>query len=219
MIDNQDKPVDIIEQKLEYMRADLSNNIEYLRKVKALAIRAKNDSDNYVAEAEENENEAISILKKVQLNQIDIYEGNRLAKDALIKKEALLAKAKVTTAERNKLDYKVELLKGTVAVITSNISDYEKELDALKAEIKIIEAEQNINKQMTHLDAQSIDSRLKFLKEKTQQFEYLKEQPDDVPDDYINLDDDIDFTLDDTVSKANEELKKLKEQLGIKNSN
>ena len=183
MIDNQDKPVDIIEQKLEYMRADLSNNIEYLRKVKALAIRAKNDSDNYVAEAEENENEAISILKKVQLNQIDIYEGNRLAKDALIKKEALLAKAKVTTAERNKLDYKVELLKGTVAVITSNISDYEKELDALKAEIKIIEAEQNINKQMTHLDAQSIDSRLKFLKEKTQQFEYLKEQPDDVPDD------------------------------------
>ena len=92
-------------------------------------------------------------------------------------------------------------------------------MDALKAEIKIIEAEQNINKQMTHLDAQSIDSRLKFLKEKTQQFEYLKEQPDDVPDDYINLDDDIDFTLDDTVSKANEELKKLKEQLGIKNSN
>ena len=129
----------------------------------------------------------------------------------MLKKEALLAKVKATAAERDKLNYKVELLKGNVAMIQSNISDYEKELDTLKAEIKLIEAEQNINKQMTHLNAQGIDDRLKFLKEKTQEFQDLKEQPDD----YINLDDAIDFTLDDTVSKANEDLKKLKEELGI----
>ena len=59
-------------------------------------------------------------------------------------------------------------------MIQSNISDWEKELDALKAEIKIIEAEQNINKQMTHLNAQSIDDRLKFLKEKNTRISRLK---------------------------------------------
>ncbi|WP_431108435.1 PspA/IM30 family protein [Winogradskyella poriferorum] len=215
MIDNQYELEDAIEEQLNRLKEELSYTTEHLNKVKALAIRVKNDNDEYAAKAKKSENEAVAILKKVQLNQIDIYEGDRLAREALIKKEALLAKVKATAAERDKLDYKVELLKGNVAMIQSNISDWEKELDALKAEIKLIEAEQNINKQMTHLNAQSIDDRLKFLKEKTQEFQDLKEQPDD----YINLDDAVDFTLDDTVSKANEDLKKLKEELGIKNSN
>lgn len=215
MIDNQYELEDAIEEQLNRLKEELSYTTEHLNKVKALAIRVKNDNDEYDTKAKKSENEAVAILKKVQLNQIDVYEGDRLAREALIKKEALLAKVKATAAERDKLDYKVELLKGNVAMIQSNISDYEKELDALKAEIKIIEAEQNINKQMTHLNAQSIDDRLKFLKEKTQEFQDLKEQPDD----YINLDDAVDFTIDDTISKANEDLKKLKEELGIKNSN
>ncbi|WP_417876908.1 PspA/IM30 family protein [Winogradskyella sediminis] len=215
MIDNQYELEDAIKEQLNHLKEELSHATEHLNKVKALAIRVKNDNDEYAAKAKKSENEAVAILKKVQLNQIDVYEGDRLAREALIKKEALLAKMKATTAERDKLDYKVELLKGNVAVIESNISDWEKELDTLKAEIKIIEAEQNINKQMIHLDAQSIYNRLKFLKEKTQEFQDIKAQPDN----YINLDDAIDFTLDDSVSKANEELKKLKEQLGIKNSN
>lgn len=215
MIDNQYELEDAIEEQLNRLKEELSYTTEHLNKVKALAIRVKNDNDEYATKAKKSENEAVAILKKVQLNQIDVYEGDRLAREALIKKEALIAKAKATAAEHDKLDYKVELLKGNVAMIQSNISDYEKELDTLKAEIKLIEAEQNINKQMTHLNAQSIDDRLKFLKEKTQEFQDLKAQPDD----YINLDDAIDFTLDDTVSKANEYLKKLKEELGIKNSN
>ncbi len=215
MIDNQYELEDAIEEQLNRLKEELSYTTEHLNKVKALAIRVKNDNDEYAAKAKKSENEAVAVLKKVQLNQIDIYEGDRLAREALIKKEALLAKVKATAAERDKLDYKVELLKGNVAMIQSNISDWEKELDALKAEIKLIEAEQNINKQMTHLNAQSIDDRLKFLKEKTQEFQDLKEQPDD----YINLDNAVDFTIDDTISKANEDLKKLKEELGIKNSN
>jgi len=215
MIDNQYELEDAIEEQLNRLKEELSYTTEHLNKVKALAIRVKNDNDEYASKAKKSENEAVAILKKVQLNQIDLYEGDRLAREALIKKEALLAKVKATAAERDKLDYKVELLKGNVAMIQSSISDWEKELDTLKAEIKLIEAEQNINKQMTHLNAQSIDDRLKFLKEKKQEFQDLKEQPDD----YIYLDNDIDFTLDDTVSKANEDLKKLKEELGIKNSN
>lgn len=219
IINNQEDLTDVIEQKLEHMREDLSKNLEYLRKVKALAISAKNDNDEYIFKAKEYENKAIDILKKMQLNEIDSSEGNRLAKEALIKKEELLAKIKATKAEQDRLDYKVEILKGTVGVIKSNILDWEKELNTLITEIKINNAEQNIKNQMSNQDAISIDNRLAFLKEKTAQYQYPKEQSNDIPDKDINFDDDIDFTLDDTMSKVNEELKKLKEQLNIKNSN
>ena len=116
MIDNQYELEDAIEEQLNRLKEELSYTTEHLNKVKALAIRVKNDNDEYAAKAKKSENEAVAILKKVQLNQIDIYEGDRLAREALIKKEALLAKAKATAAERDKLDYKVENLEARTSV-------------------------------------------------------------------------------------------------------
>ena len=220
MVDNLEDPVNDIEQKLEDLRDELSKNVEYLRKVKALAIRAKNDKDNFITKAKTYEEKAISFLKQAKDSKMDANEAERLAKEVLIKKETLLAKIKATEIEQDRLDYKVELLKGAVGIITSNIAEWEDELKMIKEDLKITQAEQNINEQMGHLDPASIDRRIKFLKEKTAQYQQLETtQVNDIPDDYINLDNDIDFTLDDTVSKANEELKTLKEELGIKNNN
>jgi len=220
MVDNLEDPVNDIEQKLEDLRDELSKNVEYLRKVKALAIRAKNDKDNFITKAKAYEEKAISFLKQAKDNKMDANEAERLAKEVLIKKETLFAKIKATGIQQDRLDYKVELLKGAVGIITSNIAEWEDELKMIKEDLKITQAEQNINEQMGHLDPASIDRRIKFLKEKTAQYQQLETtQVNDIPDDYINLDDDIDFTLDDTVSKANEELKNLKEELGIKNNN
>ena len=212
MVNNLEDPEDLIEQKLEDLRAELSKNLESLSKIKALAIRTKNESDLYSSKAKGYEIQAIAVLKKAQRDELDADEADRLAKEALIKKETLSAKIKATVAECERLDYKVELLKGTVGVIKSNILDWENEL-------KLLKVEQNINEQMAHRDTLSIKSRLEFLNEKTAQSQHLNAQPDDITDAPINLDDDIDFTMDTTTSKVNEALKKLKEQLDIKNSN
>ena len=101
MIDNQYELEDAIEEQLNRLKEELSYTTEHLNKVKALAIRVKNDNDEYATKAKKSEDEAVAILKKVQLNQIDVYEGDRLAREALIKKEALLAKAKATAADDN----------------------------------------------------------------------------------------------------------------------
>ncbi|WP_108866552.1 PspA/IM30 family protein [Aquimarina aquimarini] len=217
-IDKMEDPIKMTEQGIRDMKTDLEKSLEALAQVKALAIRAKNDTEEFVLKAEDYQQKAMLILKKVQNGDIDSAEADRLAKEALIKKEENLQHSNRSKGESEKFDTSVNQLEKNIQTIKQNISKWENELKTLKARVKVSTATKNVNKQMAEIDSSSTVSMLERMKDKVNQEEALADAYGDIANTSKSIDDEIDAAVDTTKTSAELDLAKLKEQLGIDSS-
>ena len=155
------------------------------------------------------------LLKKAQAGDIDASEADRLASEALVRKEEnekLAAQARKNQAyfegNSNKLSDNIDDLK-------KNISKYENELKSLKARAKVSEAQKEINKDLAGIDSSSTVSMLERMKEKVAQEEALAESYGDIANESRSLDDEIEDALDSSEAeiKAKDALDALKAKL------
>ncbi|RKS55351.1 phage shock protein A (PspA) family protein [Gillisia mitskevichiae] len=217
-IDNMEDPIKMTEQGIRDMKLDLDKSLEALAQVKALAIRAKNDQDEFQNKAEEYQNKAIIILKKGHSKEMEASEADRLAKEALVQKEMADQQMIRAKEESAKFDNNVAQLQKNIQTIKANIGNWENELKTLKARVKVSNATKSLNKQMAELDSTGTVSMLERMKEKVAQEEALAEAYGDIANASKSIDDEIDKAADTSKAKADEDLEKLKSQLGLSNS-
>lgn len=216
-IDKMEDPIKMTEQGIRDMKTDLEKSLEALAQVKALAIRAKNDIEEFTAKSEDYQQKAMLILKKAQKGDLDYTEGDRLAKEALIKKEEAQQQKKRCKEESDKLNTSVAQLETNVQEIKQNISKWENELKTLKARVKVSAATKNVNKQMAEIDSSSTVSMLERMKDKVTQEEALAEAYGEIANTSKSIDEELDKAIDVTQENAEDDLAKLKKQLGINN--
>lgn len=214
-IDKMEDPIKMTEQGIRDMKSDLEKSLEALAQVKALAIRAKNETEAYASKAEDYHQKAMLILKKAQSGGMETTEADRLAKEALIKKDESEQHKVKSQQESDKFDQSVAQLEKNVQEIKQNISKWENELKTLKARVKVSKATQNLNKQMAEIDASSTVAMLERMKDKVNQEEALAEAYGDMANGSKSVDGEIDAAIDATESNAEDSLQKLKEQMGI----
>ena len=214
-IDNIEDPIKMTEQGIRDMKVDLNKSLEALAQVKALAIRAKNDTEDFNSKALDYEQKAMLILKKAQKKEITSEEADRLAKEALTKKEENLQHASRSKEESAKFDNSVNQLDQNVQEIKKNISKWENELKTLKARVKVSKATKNLNKQMAEIDSSSTVAMLERMKEKVSQEEALSEAYGDIADSSKSLDQELEDAININESTAEESLAKLKKKLGM----
>ena len=214
-IDKMEDPIKLTEQGIRDMKKDLDKSLEALAQVKAMAIRATNDKEEYTLKAEDYQNKAMLILKKAQKGELKAEDADRLAKEALIKKDESSKNAARTSAESEKFNTSVAQLEKNVNSIKSNISKWENELKTLKARVKVSNATKNLNKQMAEIDSSSTVSLLERMKEKVEQDEALAEAYGDIANDSKSIDDELNAAIDTTEVSAESDLEKLKKQLGM----
>ncbi|MHA7055942.1 PspA/IM30 family protein [Aquimarina sp. M1] len=214
-IDKMEDPIKMTEQGIRDMKVDLEKSLEALAQVKALAIRSKNDTEEFATKAEDYEQKAMLILKKSQSGDLETSEADRLAKEALIKKEESLQHVTRGKDETEKFEGSVSQLEKNVEEIKQNISKWENELKTLKARVKVSAATKNVNKQMAEIDSSSTVSMLERMKDKVNQEEALAEAYGDIANASKSIDDELDQAADVTKSNAEDDLAKLKEQLGL----
>ncbi|WP_299432550.1 PspA/IM30 family protein [uncultured Aquimarina sp.] len=214
-IDKMEDPIKMTEQGIRDMKVDLEKSLEALAQVKALAIRSKNDTEEFAAKAEDYQQKAMLILKKAQSGDLDATEADRLAKEALIKKEESLQQVTRGKGETEKFDGSVSQLEKNVDEIKQNISKWENELKTLKARVKVSAATKNVNKQMAEIDSSSTVSMLERMKDKVNQEEALAEAYGDIANASKSIDDELDKAANTTETNAEDDLAKLKEQLGL----
>jgi phage shock protein A len=214
-INNMEDPIKMTEQGIRDMKEDLNKSVEAMAQVKALAIRSKNDRDDYAEKAKDYESKAIIILKKAHSGSMETTEADRLAKEALAKKEEAQKQVDRATLETEKFDKNVEQLKSTIERVKSSITNWENELKTLKARVKVSDATKNVNKQMAELDSMGTVSMLERMKEKVAQDEALAEAYGDLANTNKSIDDEINAAADTKVAKVDDDLEKLKAQLGL----
>jgi len=216
-LNNMEDPIKMTEQGIRDMKSDLSKSLESLAQVKAMAIRAQNETDEYGAKAKDYEQKAMLILKKAQKGDLDINEADRLAKEALIKKEENTKHQDRSKLEADKFENSVSQLDKNIKEIKKNISKWENELKTLKARVKVSKATKNLNKQMAEIDSASTVSMLERMKEKVVQEEALAEAYGDIANSSKSIDEELDKAIDVSESTAEDSLAKLKEKLGLDN--
>lgn len=218
-IDGIEDPIKMTEQGIRDMKLDLDKSLEALAQVKAMSIRSKNEVEEYASKSEDYNEKAMLILKKAQSGGLESSEADRLATEALIKKEEAFAGQKRALADKEKFDQNVLQMEGNVQTIKQNISKWENELKILRSRVKVADATKTLNKQMAQLDSNGTVALLERMKEKVAQEEALAEAYGDIANNSKSVDDEIDKAINVKQTKAFSELEKLKEQLGITSPN
>ncbi len=214
-IDNIEDPIKMTEQGIRDMKEDLDKSLEALAQVKAMSIRAKNEVEEYANKAEDYNEKAMLILKKAQSGGLIPAEADRLATEALIKKEEAFAGQKRAIADKEKFDQNVLQMESNVKTIKQNISKWENELKILRSRVKVADATKSLNKQMAQIDSNGTVALLERMKEKVAQEEALAEAYGEIAGNAKSIDEEIDKAINVSETKAVSELEKLKEQLGI----
>lgn len=215
-LDKLEDPIKMTEQGIRDLKKDLDDSLKALAEVKAMAIRSRNDVKTHKAKADEYESKAIALLKKAQSGELDGAEADRLAGEALAKKESFSQDMNNAKTDQQKFETSVEQLDSKIKKLKSDISTYENELRTLKARVKVSEATAKVNKQMAGIDTGSTVSMLERMKEKVEQQEALAEAYGDVADEDKSLDSEIDSALGDTNKvKAADDLAAMKAKLGM----
>jgi phage shock protein A len=217
-LDKLEDPIKITEQGIRDLKQDLNKSLQAIAEVKALAIRARNDVETYSDKAEDYERKAMLLLQKAQKGDLDVTEAERLATEALARKEEQTALLNQSKSNKDNFETKVSQLDKNVATIKSNISKWENELKTLKARVKVSEATKKLNKQMSNIDSNGTVSMLEKMKEKVAQEEALAESYGEMANESKSLDDDIDAAIGDSnETKAAINLEALKAKMGLNN--
>lgn len=180
-----------------------------------MAIRARNEGEEYKAKANDYLAKAMLLLKKAQGGDMAAAEADRLAKEALIKKED--AEGQVTRAlnQKAQFDQNVLQMEGNVANLKQTISKWENELRTLRARVKVADATKDLNRQLSQMDSAGTVGTLERMKEKVLQKEALAEAYGEMANTAKSIDAEIDKAIDVRGAKAESELAELKQKLGI----
>jgi phage shock protein A len=215
LVDKLEDPIKMTEQGIRDLKKDCQGAMESLAQVKALAIRMKRDAEDHKKQAADYERKAMLLLQKMQGGELDAGEAERLATEALAKKEEAETKAAKFEQDHNaqkdmgdKLQVKVEKLK-------NSIRQYENDLVTLRARAKTAESMKKINKQLSTIDSTGTVAMLEKMKTKVDEQESLAEAYGDVSAIGGTVDEEIDKALEGPSVKTSDSLKALKAKMGI----
>lgn len=219
-LDKLEDPIKMTEQGIRDLKMDLDKALHALAEIKALSIRARNDQSNFESKAKDYEKKAIMLLERAEKGDMEMAEAERLANEALVKKNENQEQAQRSLADKNKFDGNISTMESNIKKLRQQISQYENELKTLKARVKVSSATVNINKQMAKIDGSGTVSMLERMKEKVEQEEALAESYGDIANESRSVDEEIDKALDGVSnSKASDDLAALKARLGMNKAN
>jgi len=215
-VNQLENPINLTEQGLRDLRQDLDKALHGLAEVKAMAIRARNETEAHRAKAADYENKAVLLLQRAHKGDFDPAEADRLATEALLKKAENEAHATRSAQDQAKFEQSAAQIDQSVQTLKSTIGQWENELKTLKARVTVSTATVNINKQLAQLDSSGTVALLERMKEKVAVQEALAESYGEIVQESKSIDDEINKAIGKAgVGKAGEELAALKAKLGL----
>ena len=217
IVDKFEDPIKMTEQGIRDLKKDLQGSMTSLAEVNAIAVRTRREADNHKKLAVDYERKAMMLLQKMQNGEMDQADAERLATQALNKKEESAADAIRVAQEAERHEQMAGQLQANVNKIKSSVNTYENDLVTLKARAKTAAATKKINQQIARVDSSGTIAMLEKMKSKVEEDEALALAYGEMADLDKSVDDEIDAALKsgNTVT-ASVHLLELKEKMGIK---
>ncbi|MCX7822309.1 MAG: PspA/IM30 family protein [Syntrophobacterales bacterium] len=175
IVNKLEDPIKLTEQGIRDLKRDLTTAMESLAEVKALAIRLRRQMEDFQRAAADYEKKALLILEKAKRGEMDLQEAERLALEALGRKQENEERAKQLQVDCQTQESMAAQLQVKIEQLKKQISSYENELITLKARAKTAESMKKINKQLAQVDSSSTIAMLERMKQKVREEESLAE--------------------------------------------
>lgn len=218
-IDKLESPIKMTKQGIRDLKVDLDKSMQSLAEVKAIAIRTGREVDTYKGNSDDYEKKAMALLKQGQSGQMAPAEAERLATEALARREENLKLYQVAIQNKQKYDSMATNMEGKIRQLKSQIAKWENELRTLEARDKVSRATTKMNKQLSNIDSSGTMSMLERMKEKVDEQEALAEAYGEMADESKTLDEEIDKALNNPTITASAALDDLKRKMGITQEN
>ena len=215
VIDKMEDPIKMTEQGIRDLKTDLTAAMTSLAEVKGIAIRTRKEADKKQNLGQDYERKAMLLLQKMQGGQMDPAEAERLATEALNRKEESARDAERLAAEATGHEKRAADLQGKVSKLKSTITSYENDLITLKARARTAQSTKKINAQLARIDSSSTISMLEKMKAKVEEDESLAQAYGEVAAAETSVDSEIDAALNGSSGSASADLLDLKKRMGI----
>ncbi|MBN1352628.1 PspA/IM30 family protein [candidate division KSB1 bacterium] len=216
MVDKFEDPIKLTEQGIRDLKQDLQASMQSLAEVKGIAIRMAKDAENNKKLAADYERKAMLLLQKAQSGQMDMAEAERLATEAIVKKEDYAKQAVQSQKQYEQQQKMVEQLQVNINKLKSSVSAYENDLITLKARAKTAASVKKINQQMAKVDSSSTIAMLEKMKTKVDEDESLAAAYGEIASADKSVDDEINAAIAGTERvEATDKLAEMKAKLGM----
>ena len=215
VVDKLENPIKMTEQGIRDLKKDLQAAMQSLAEVKGIAIRTRKEADNNRKLAADYERKAMLLLQKMQSDELDPTEAERLATEALNKKESHEQEGNRLSEEASKHEQMSSQLQANVNKIKSTITTYENDLTTLKARAKTAASTKKINQQIANIDSSGTVAMLEKMKAKVEEDESLAVAYGNIINEDKSVDNEIDNALKATSPAASDSLLELKKKMGI----
>ena len=213
-IDKLEDPIRLTEQGIRDLKNDLSNAMTSLAEVKGQGIRLRKQASDGKKAAADYERKAMALLQKAQNSDIDSAEADRLAAEALARKEENVNRAATLSQNAKQQEEMAAQLQTQVDKLKSSIAGYENELVTLRARARTAAATKKINKQLAKVDSNGTLAMLERMKERVEEDESLSQAYGEVADASKSVDEEIDAALQEK-NTGSDKLAELKSKMGI----
>ena len=215
-IDKIEDPIKMTEQGIRDLKKDLQGAMVSLAEVKGIAIRTRKDSENKKKLAADYERKAMLLLQKMQKGGLDPQEAERLATEALSKKEENANEAIKLAQEAEQHENMANNMQANVNKIKSTVTTYENDLVTLKARARTAASTKKINAQLSRIDSSGTIAMLEKMKARVEEDESLAHAYGELASADKSIDDEINAVLKSGKDiGASEHLLELKKKMGI----
>ena len=204
------------EQGIRDLKKDLQQSMTALAQVKATAIRLKKDADDQKKLGADYERKAMLLLQRMQNGEMQSSDAERLASEALSKKEDAVTRGGSLQADYKQQQQMADQLQAKVEKVKQTVTRYENELVTLKARARTASSMRKINQQLANVDSGGTIAMLEKMKNKVQEEEALAEAYGDISEVNLGVDEEIDRALQEpSAAKTSDDLAALKKKMGI----
>ena len=214
-VDKLERPITMTKQGIRELKQDMDESLKSLAEVKATAIRSKREANNHKEAAEDYKKKAKALLQMGMDGRKDEAEANRLAAEAMARREETLKLYQVAAANQQKFEGLVSKMENKIRTLKSQIAKWENELKTLEARDKVSKATGKLNKQLANIDSSSTLAMLEKMKEKVEEQEALSDAYGEMADQGKSIDEEINDALSDTSLTSSAALDDLKREMGL----
>ncbi len=216
VVDKLEDPIRMTEQGIRDLKKDLQQSMTALAQVKATAIRLKKDADDQKKLGADYERKAMLLLQRMQNGEMQSSDAERLASEALSKKEDAVTRGGSLQADYKQQQQMADQLQAKVEKVKQTVTRYENELVTLKARARTASSMRKINQQLANVDSGGTIAMLEKMKNKVQEEEALAEAYGDISEVNLGVDEEIDRALQEpSAAKTSDDLAALKKKMGI----
>jgi len=219
VVDKFEDPIKMTEQGIRDLKKDLTESMQALAQVKSLAIRSRREANDARRVLEDYDRKAMLLLTRGKEGTLEMTEAERLATEALAKKEEYSGKAVAKEKEAREFEAKASQLQANVEKVKATVAKYQNELITWKARAKTAAATKKINQQLAQVDSSGTIAMLEKMKTKVEEDESLSAAYGEMAGSNLSIDDEINKALSApaqaTSSATSARLEELKAKMGI----